>query len=249
MDTFKIPIKIFNIYIERYNFYTKLKFHDFSASTCILRAHSRFLTTLPQLIHIHVTSGHIGWCNASFDRIGTELQKRKYCWLIHRVQVIVFNPLHASALHMGCSRETKPNTVLLMACQVISNHDIEQEWSGVKTIDINMLINCLKIIKMYSHFASYLGFHSTEKDQINNEATLYVVYPILSIPCLLMLWRLKEPGHQHAWYWSPKPEYSVSNMRRVNQAIIFVLHMKCNKSSFSTMTTMAERKTAVSPVS
>ena len=31
-----------------------------------------------------------------------------------------------------------------------------------------------------------------------------------------MHWRLKEPVHQQAWYWHPKPEYSVSSIRRVN---------------------------------
>ena len=41
-------------------------------------------------------------------------------------------------------------------------------------------------------------------------------YPTLPIPCLLMLWWLQEPGHQQAWYWPPKPEYSVSSSRRVN---------------------------------
>ena len=32
-------------------------------------------------------------------------------------------------------------------------------------------------------------------------------YPVLSILCLLMPWRLTSPGHQQAWYWSNKPEY------------------------------------------
>ena len=65
---------------------------------------------------------------------------------------------------------------------------------------------------MYSHFVSCLGFCSTEEDQISNGATTHVAYPILSIPCLLMPWWLKEPGHQQSWYWSPKPEYPVSRI-------------------------------------
>ena len=69
---------------------------------------------------------------------------------------------------------------------------------------------------MHSHFISYLGMCSTEEDQIHNGATLHVVYPKLSIPCLLMTWRLKEPGHQQAWYWPSKPEYSISSIRRDN---------------------------------
>ena len=31
-----------------------------------------------------------------------------------------------------------------------------------------------------------------------------------------MPWCLKGPGHQQAWYWPNKPEYSVSNIRRVD---------------------------------
>ena len=69
---------------------------------------------------------------------------------------------------------------------------------------------------MHSHFVSYLGIYSTEEDQIHNGATQHVVYPIMSISCLLMLWRLKEPGHQQAWYWPPKPEYSITSIKRVN---------------------------------
>ena len=72
---------------------------------------------------------------------------------------------------------------------------------------------------MYSHFTSYLGICSTEEGQIHNAATLHVAYPILSIPCLLMPWRLKEPGHQHAWYWPNKPDISISNIKRVNIVI------------------------------
>ena len=47
---------------------------------------------------------------------------------------------------------------------------------------------------MHSHFVSYLGFCSTEEDQIHNRTTLHIPYPILSMPCLLMPWRHTEPG-------------------------------------------------------
>ena len=53
---------------------------------------------------------------------------------------------------------------------------------------------------MHSYFISYNGLKTTE-DQIHNGATLHVAYPILSIPCLLMPWRLKSPGYQQARYW------------------------------------------------
>ena len=45
---------------------------------------------------------------------------------------------------------------------------------------------------------------------------------MLSIPCLVMPWRLQEPRHQQAWYWSPKPEYSISSIRRVNNISWFI---------------------------
>ena len=71
---------------------------------------------------------------------------------------------------------------------------------NVSILTLNML-NCFKDYKtMYEHFVSYLRFCSTEEDQIHNEATPHAAYPILSILCLLMPWRLKEPGHQQEWY-------------------------------------------------
>ena len=47
-----------------------------------------------------------------------------------------------------------------------------------------------RLIGYNSYFISYPGFWSTEEDQIHNGATLHVAYPIQTIPCLLMLWRL-----------------------------------------------------------
>ena len=101
----------------------------------------------------------------------------------------------------------------------------------------------LKIIKTRSHLA-YLGFHSTEEDQIHNrfapsqwetallcndvshwmgaglESAQYMLYILYStvntMPAVLMPWRLKEPRHQQAWYWPNKPEYSISSIRRDN---------------------------------
>ena len=69
---------------------------------------------------------------------------------------------------------------------------------------------------MHLYFISYIGFCSMEEDKIHNGATLRIASPILLIPWLLMPWRLKEPGHQQAWYWSPKLKYSLSGIRRVN---------------------------------
>ena len=41
---------------------------------------------------------------------------------------------------------------------------------------------------MHSHLVSYLGFYSTEEDQIHSGAILHVAYLIRSIPGLLMPW-------------------------------------------------------------
>ena len=62
-----------------------------------------------------------------------------------------------------------------------------------------------------SQRASYLEAYPCH----HNRASQHGAYHILTIPCLLMPWRLKEPGHQQAWYWSNKPEYSVSSIGRV----------------------------------
>ena len=76
------------------------------------------------------------------------------------------------------------------------------------------LLTCPKDYTICIHI-SYHILDFTE-DQIHNEATLHVACPILSIPCLLMPWRLKEPGHQQTWYCPNKPEYSIFSIRRVN---------------------------------
>ena len=49
------------------------------------------------------------------------------------------------------------------------------------------------IYKVYSNFASYLRICSTEEDQIHNVATLDGAYLILTIPCPMLLRRLKGP--------------------------------------------------------
>ena len=66
---------------------------------------------------------------------------------------------------------------------------------------------------MYSHFISYLGFYSIEEDQVHSGAALHVVYHVLSIPWLLMPWRLTSPRHQQVWYWPDKLKYSISSIR------------------------------------
>ena len=45
------------------------------------------------------------------------------------------------------------------------------------------------------------------------------LFPDRWTPCILSIlacWLLKSPGHQQAWYWSPKPEYSIASIQRVN---------------------------------
>ena len=66
-----------------------------------------------------------------------------------------------------------------------------------------------------------LGFCSKPNSQ--NWATLQVAYHILSKPCLLMSWQLKEAEHQQIWYWSNRTEYSASSIRQVKY------QWQCNK--------------------
>ena len=79
----------------------------------------------------------------------------------------------------------------------------------------------LRSWKTHSHLLSCLESYSTEEEQIHYWATLHVTYPILSIPCLLMPWWLEEPGHQQAWFWLNKPEYSVCSIRRVKSWLVW----------------------------
>ena len=55
-----------------------------------------------------------------------------------------------------------------------------------------------RLQKICSHFESYIGFGLTKVDEIT-PGTPKDVCPVqrIYLPCLLMLWRLKEPGHQH----------------------------------------------------
>ena len=87
--------------------------------------------------------------------------------------------------------------------------------------------NYLKDYKRYNNvFQSYLGFGLTRVVEINSGTTTYIVCPKQPISCLLMLWRLQEPGHRHAGYWPPKPIYSVSSIRRNPNRIINILRPK-----------------------
>ena len=50
---------------------------------------------------------------------------------------------------------------------------------------LNML-NCLRLLKIYSHFESYLGFGLTQVDEIKSGTKIHVFCPTQPIPCLLM---------------------------------------------------------------
>ena len=58
----------------------------------------------------------------------------------------------------------------------------------------------------YLHFLSFLNTKSAQVAEILPHDWLGPFCPALSIPMLLMTWRLKEPGHQQQWYWHI-PEY------------------------------------------
>ena len=100
---------------------------------------------------------------------------------------------------------------------------------------------------MCSHFVSYLWFCSTSGDQIHNGASLYVAYPILSIPCLLMPWWRKSPGHQQEVYWPNKPEYSVSSIRRVNDLVVGLILTHCGLVTQYGLHELEFKITAASP--
>ena len=76
----------------------------------------------------------------------------------------------------------------------------------------------LKTIKDAFPFCiiSWIAFNRRRPNSQWSIQTYSIAHPVLSIPCLLMPWRLKEPGHQQAWHWSSKMEYSVPSIRRVN---------------------------------
>ena len=59
---------------------------------------------------------------------------------------------------------------------------------------------------MYLHFKSFLEIESTQLNEIHPGETQLIAYPAESVPYLLMLWWLQEPGHQQAWYWPDESE-------------------------------------------
>ena len=90
-----------------------------------------------------------------------------------------------------------------------------------KVLTLNML-NCFNYYKRYIHILNHLlDLPSPKVCEINSETTVHAVCPTQPIPCLLMLWRLLEPGHQQEWYWPLKLEYSISNIRWFNMFDIF----------------------------
>ena len=141
----------------------------------------------------------MAWCQR-LELIISAVSNTDYVYIFFFIISNIFNLSH----HLHCHQK---------------NYTHNRNGMCFHILTLNML-NCLKYYKkMYSHFVSYLGYCSTE-DEIHNAATLHVAYLILSIPCLLILRWLQEAVHQQAWYWSPKPEYSISSIRRVKITLI-----------------------------
>ena len=90
------------------------------------------------------------------------------------------------------------------------------QWNVIFTLNT---LNYLKNYKRCSHISYHIfNFFSTEEVLSPNPQWSNLtccIYPILSIPWLLIPWRLTEPGHQQAWFWPNKLEYSISSIRRV----------------------------------
>ena len=92
-------------------------------------------------------------------------------------------------------------------------------------------MNCLKYYKRCVHNScDTFDVSSTEEDQIHNGTILYVAYPIVTIPCPLMLRGLKESDHLQAWHWHPKPEYAVSSIRTVNSPVFIASPAKSHSN-------------------
>ena len=79
---------------------------------------------------------------------------------------------------------------------------------------------------MYSQCINTLGFCWPEEEQIHNGATVHVAYPKLTIPCLLMLWRLYEPEHHQTLYWSWSSKFPSPAPKELNYW--HWLNAKCN---------------------
>ena len=88
------------------------------------------------------------------------------------------------------------------------------------TIDIKTLnmLNYFKYYRRHIHISIRILDLAWTKWMKSTPGRQYtVVSPTEPTPCLLMIWRLWEPGHHQAWYWwSLKPKYSVSSIRKVN---------------------------------
>ena len=64
-------------------------------------------------------------------------------------------------------------------------------------------------MQQFSFKKMYLKMSSAMSQYVNSyDARDRIFQLIWSIPCLLMPWLLKSPGHQQAWYW----QYKIGNM-------------------------------------
>ena len=75
---------------------------------------------------------------------------------------------------------------------------------------LNWFENYKRCIHISDHTLDFVQQKSPDSQTGNPTCCL----SILSIPFLLMPWRLKKLGHQQSWYWPNKPEYSISSIRR-----------------------------------
>ena len=81
-------------------------------------------------------------------------------------------------------------------------------FTGIMTFNCTLTHMVLNLSEenTYLHFLSFLNTKSAQVAEILPHDWLGPFCPALSIPMLLMTWRLKEPGHQQQWYWHI-PEY------------------------------------------
>ena len=84
------------------------------------------------------------------------------------------------------------------------------------------ILNCFQDYKRCIHISYHiLDCFQQKKTKFTLEQLYNGAYPMLLIPCLLMPWLLKSPGHQQTWYWPNKMEYSIS----ISEEFTFKIHI------------------------
>ena len=87
------------------------------------------------------------------------------------------------------------------------------------------MLNCLTIIKDVCTFCivSWILFNRRRWNSQWSNSTCCLSYIVNTMPVAATT---TERGYQHAWFWSNKPGYSVSSIKRVNPSILTTVPVK-----------------------